>query len=270
MKPKQITFFALVVCISALISSCSTSRTNLSYFTDLRQLGEGEMTVAGSPVKIEPNDEIFISVTSMVPEATAMYNLPVANPATNKEVLNAANARQQTYLVSKDGDINFPQFGKIHVEGLTTHELADRLEALIGKEVEDPTVKVTLMNFTVNVMGEVRHPGRIKVENERFTIIDAIASAGDLTEYGKRDNVLLIRDNNGSLEYHNINLNDKSIFSSPYYYLKQNDVLVIDPNDIRKANARYNTQNSYRLQVISSIISASSVIASLVIALTVK
>lgn len=263
----------LSVAVAAVIamSACSSPKTNLSYFTDMRDNIEGTVSRDDYTIKIQPDDELFISVTSLVPEATAMYNLPVANPATNKEILSQSTARQQTYIVNKDGNISFPVLGTIHVAGLTTSQLAEQLVLKIGKDVSDPTVKVTLMNFKVNVMGEVRNPGVIPVNNnERITVIDAIAAAGDMTEYGKRENVLLLRETDGKIEYHTLNLNDASIISSPYYYLKQNDVIIVDPNQIRKDNARYNTQNSYRLQVISSIISASSVIASLIIALAVK
>lgn len=262
---------SVAVATVVVMGACSSPKTNLSYFTDMRGNLEGAVSRSDYSIKIQPDDELFISVTSLVPTATAMYNLPVANPATNKDMLTQSSARQQTYIVNKDGNISFPVLGTIHVAGMTTSELADQLEQKIGKDVTDPTVKVSLVNFKVNVMGEVRNPGVVPVtNNERISIIDAIAAAGDMTEYGKRENVLLLRETDGKIEYHTLNLNDASIISSPYYYLKQNDVVIVDPNQIRKDNARYNTQNSYRLQVISSVISASSVIASLIIALAVK
>lgn len=263
----------LSVAVAAVLvtGACSSPKTNLSYFTDMRNNLEGSVARNDYSIKIQPDDELFISVTSLVPGATAMYNLPVANPATNQDMLTQSSARQQTYVVNRDGNISFPILGTLHVAGMTTSELADMLTSKIGKDVTDPTVKVSLMNFKVNVMGEVKNPGVVPVNNnERISIIDAIAAAGDMTEYGKRENVLLLREVDGKIEYHTINLNDASIISSPYYYLKQNDVIIVDPNQIRKDNARYNTQNSYRLQVVSSIISASSVIASLIIALAVK
>ena len=119
-------------------------------------------------------------------------------------------------------------------------------------------------------MGEVKTPCAINVKRERYSILDALSDAGDLTEYGERDNVLLIREENGAKTYHRINLNDASILSSPYFYLKQNDVVYVEPNSIREDNSKYNQNNSYKVSVVSAIVSACSVVASLVIALTIK
>lgn len=266
MKPIWTLAFVMLIALTG----CKTPQTDLSYFTPLRQEVQGAIAMGDYSVKIQPDDELFITVTSQVPEAVAAYNLPLVNPALNQELLTPASAKQQTYIVNKQGDIDFPQLGMIHVQGLTTLELAQKLEGMIKKDVADPTVRVQLVNFKVNVMGAVATPGMIPITRERFTILDAIAAAGDMTSYGRRDNVLLLRENQGKTEYHVIDLNDKEVFSSPYFYMQQNDVVIVDPNQILKDNSRYNTQNSYKLQVISSIISACSVVASLIIALAVK
>lgn len=264
------TWLMLVLAAVALTGCKSAKETNLSYFTPLREQVQGQLPVTNYQVKIQPDDELVITVTSEIPEAVAAYNLPLSNPAVNKELLAPANAKQMTYIVNPEGYIEFPILGKIHVQGMTPLELAKDLEKRISKDVADPVVRVNLINFNVNVMGEVKQPGMVPITRERFTILDALAAVGDITEYGRRDNVLLIREEDGKATYHVLNLNDASILSSPYYYMQQNDVVIVDPNDIRKDNARYNTQNSFRLQVISSIISACSVVASLVIALAVK
>ena len=177
-------------------------------------------------------------------------------------------------LKASDGVVDVqpytPVIGKIHVAGLTTAQLTDELTRMISKDVTDPVVTVRLRNFSVNVMGEVNSPGIKGVGGERCSILDAIAAAGDLTPYGNRNDVLLIRENNGKREYHRLNLNDASLLSSPYFYLQQNDVVLVTPNDIRQDNAKYNQLNSYKLSVISTIVSSCSIIASLIIALTVK
>ncbi len=263
-------FVYLVVCLSALLSACSTSKNSLTYFDDIKGIESGSVPSTEYSVKIIPNDELFITVTSLNPQATAAYNLPISNPGI-LEVLNVSTQpQQQTYIVDNAGNIDVPQVGKVHVEGLTTQQIKEKLVELISKDVDDPIIRVELMNFRVNVLGEVQKPGAVSVRRERYSVLDALADAGDLTEFGERSNVLLIREENGAKTYHRLNLNEVSTLSSPYFYLQQNDVVYVEPNDIRKDNSKYNQNNAFKLSVISTIVSACSVIASLVIALTVK
>ncbi len=177
---------------------------------------------------------------------------------------------QQTYIVNNAGDIDFPVIGKFHVGGLTTEQIAAALTQRIEADVTDPQVYVQLVNFGVNVVGEVRNPMRVKVNSERFSLLDALASAGNMTEYGDRTNVMVIREENGVAKYHVIDLTKSDVVTSPYYYLQQNDVVMVQPTPTRESNARYDTNNAYKVQVVSTVVSAASVIASLVIALTVK
>lgn len=206
----------------------------------------------------------------MVPEATAPYNIPLSNPATRGNLQAYTQATQQTYIVNKDGDIKFPMLGTIHVAGMTTTELTSYLTQRIAKDVEDPYVRVELMNFRVNVLGEVSKPGAKTVQRERYSVLDALADAGDLTPYGERSNILLIREVDGKKEYHRLNINEASILTSPYFYLQQNDVLYVEPNAVRKDNAEYNQNNAFKVSVVSAIVSACSVVASLVIALVIN
>lgn len=252
------------------LSSCRTTKDSLNYFDDTRSAKEITFDLQDCKIKLEPHDELFISVISLIPEATAQYNLPLANPATGGTIQTTSQARQQTYIVDSKGDIRFPVLGKIHVEGMTTEQLTDYLTAEISKEVKDPVVKVELLNFKVSVLGEVKMPGTIVIPGERVTILDALGQAQDMTEFGDRSNVLVIREENGKATYHYIDLNKSDVMTSPYYYLQQNDVVIVSPNKVRQDNSKYNTNNAYKLQVVSTIVSACSVIASLVIALTVK
>lgn len=266
MKFKNIIFCALVFALA----SCSSSKTSLSYFEDLKGYESGTLASGDFNVKIIPDDELFITVTSMVPEATAAYNIPLSNPATRGNLQTYTQATQQTYIVDKKGDIKLPIIGTIHVAGMTTMELADLLTKKISADVEDPYVRVELVNFRVNVLGEVAKPGAKNVERERYSVLDALADAGDLTPYGERSNVLLIREVDGKKEFHHLNLNDAALLSSPYFYLQQNDVIYVEPNKIRKDNAEYNQNNAYKVSVVSAIVSACSVVASLVIALVIN
>ncbi|MFA4054182.1 MULTISPECIES: polysaccharide biosynthesis/export family protein [Duncaniella] len=263
--------FAIIgIAMLLAATSCRTSKDSLNYFEDTRATNDIEFNLQDCKIKLEPHDELFISVTSLMPEATAQYNLPLANPAKLGSLQESSQMRQQTYVVDSNGDIRFPMLGQIHVEGMTTEQLAGYLTEEISKEVKDPIVKVELVNFKVSVLGEVRMPGTITIPGERVSILDALGQAQDMTEYGDRSNVLVIREENGKATYHYINLNKSDVMTSPYYFLRQNDVVVVSPNKVRQDNSKYNNNNAYKLQVTSTIVSACSVIASLVIALTVK
>lgn len=259
------------ICALALLLLTGCKSSNLSYFSDVTTV-EGTITPVKSDIKIEPNDELLINVTSEVPSATAIYNLPFNISATTENLIdnNQALTQKQTYIVSKDGNIQFPVLGKIHVQGMTTDQLAEELTRRISADVESPYVRVELVNFNVNVMGEVLQPGRYRFESERVSVLDALAKAGDMTIFGKRDKVTVWREEDGVVTYHKLNLNDSKIYSSPYFYLKQNDVVYVEPSAARAGQADYNQNNSYKVSVISAIVSGVSVIASLVIALTVK
>lgn len=252
------------------LSSCSSSKTVLPYFTDISDIPQGSTPAGDYLPEIKPDDELFITVNSSAPLATAHYNLPVGNPATVGDLTMSVTARQQTYVVDSQGDIVFPVLGKIHVAGMTTEQLQAHLTEEISKEVSDPIVRVQLMNFQVAVAGEVQRPGTITVTRSRFSILDAISAAGDLTPYGERSNVLLVREENGERKFVHLDLNSSTLLESPYFYLRQNDYVYIEPNKIRQANSKYNQDNAYKLSLTSTIVSAASVIASLVIALTVK
>ncbi len=260
----------MAVCVAFAMCSCSSSKTSLTYFEDIKGIESGSAATKDISIQIMPHDELFITVNSMVPEATMAYNIPLANPAYSESLELNIQPQQQTYVVDQNGDIDMPVLGRLHVEGMSTLELKNELVKRISADVEDPIVRVELVNFRVKVLGEVKQPGMYKVSRENYTLLDALAEAGDLTEFGERNNVLLIREENGERTYHHLNLNEVSTLSSPYFYLKQNDIIYVEPNKIRKDNSKYNQHNSYKISVVSTIVSACSVIASLIIALTVK
>ncbi len=260
----------LLVVAMLLLNSCSAPKPELVMMEDLIPNRSGVVDLPQSNLRIRPFDELLIVVSSLEPEATAQYNLPLVNLATAAAIPLQTTPQQQTYIVNAAGDIDFPILGTIHVAGKTTMELAKELTERISRDVTDPLVRVNFVGYAVDVLGEVRTPGRLTVTTERYSILDALAAAGNLTEFGNRKNVMVIRENNGKAEYYVVDLTKSDIMTSPYYYLQQNDVVMVSPTEVRESNARYDTNNSYRVQVISTIVSAASVIASLVIALTVK
>ena len=269
MKFKNLMIIAFV---ALALTSCKTTTENtLSYFRNLGDSPSGVMPQGSDyEIRIVPEDELSIVVSSAVPEATAMFNQPQANNATRGNLNTQTTPRLQTYIVNKDGDILMPVLGKINVVGKTTREIEQMIFSRVSQTVKDPFVRVELIGYFVNVMGEVKNPQRIHVNSERFTLLDALSAAGDLTEFGERGSVLVIREDNGKQTYHRINLADSNIFSSPYFYLQQNDVVYVEPTQIRIDNSKYNQNNAFKLSVVSTIIGAVSIIASLVIALTVK
>lgn len=262
----------LVAGVTFALASCSSGKSSLTYFEDLKSIDSGVLNVTANSLKIMPDDELFITVNSLEPTATIHYNLPLVNPGQRESLGGAMSATPQiqTYIVDRNGNIDFPVLGKLYVEGLTTMELTEELVKRISEDVNDPQVRVELLSFNVNVLGEVKAPGRYNTRQQRLSVLDALSLAGDLTEYGERSNVMLIREENGKISHHQLNLNDSGLLSSPYFYLQQNDVIYVEPNKIKKDNSKYNQNNAFKLSLTSTIVSAASVIASLVIALTVK
>lgn len=256
--------------IALLLASCGVKK-DLTYFENIDDKPEVlDSIYSDYAVRIKPADELLITVWSEVAEATLLYNLPQVAYAEAGDTEMTANRKVLSYIVDQDGYISFPVVGKVKVEGMTTSEVAGMLTKRISNDVRDPLVRVQMANFRVNVMGEVNSPRTITVKNERFTVLDALSAAGDLTVYGRRDNVLLIREEDGKRSYHRLDLTKADLLTSPYYYLQQNDVIYVEPDKVRRSNAEYNQNNSFKVQIISATISAVSVIASLVIALVIN
>lgn len=263
----------IMLIAAATLLSCSTNKdNNLAYFKDLAATTHGSLpNVQGNyPIHIQPDDELVISVTSSVPQATAAYNVPMDNPATRNGILTPSQPRTQTYLVDDKGDVMMPVLGRIHVAGKTIAEVTEMITAMVSKDVKDPYVRVDIVNFGIDVLGEVRNPHRVVTNQQDFTVLDALAACGDLTEFGLRDHVYVIRTEEGQRNYHRLDLTSSEVFSSPYFYMRQNDVIYVEPNKIRIDNSKYNQNNAFKLSVTSTIVSTLSVIASLVIALATR
>lgn len=252
-------FFALAVAVMAF-SACRNSE-EIAYIKDAQR--DSAFALKGQfSGGIQANDLLSIYVESETPESTIQFNQETNKIAVlNGAVMNPGNSAVSGYLVNHDGDIIFPVLGKIHVLGLTHNELAAHLEQLIIKEghIVDPVVTVKLMNFKVCVLGDVARPGQLVVAGERLTIFEALSMVGDLTIYGQRRNVTIIREENGMRTISEVDLSSKSIFDSPYYYLHQNDVVYVEPNMKKKKTAE---RDPIALSYISSAVSIVSVMAS--------
>lgn len=169
------------------------------------------------------------------------------------------------YLVDKNGNINFPQLGEINVRGLTRFELSERISRELKDRglVNDAVVTVQFLNFKVSVMGEVVRPGTFEVDSDRITILDALSKAGDLTIYGRRDNLKVIREENGERIVAIVDLRSMDLMNSPYYYLKQNDIVYVEPNKARAGQREINQNRS--VSTFASILSVLASLASLAV-----
>lgn len=270
MSKLNILSLTLLALAGALLASCSSSKQNIVMMSDLEASQQGKLPLSAPELRIQPDDELAINVTAEVPAAAAIYNMPINNNTTRGQLVETINTagRVQTYRVNKTGDINFPVLGKLHVAGMTTSNLADMLINRISENVENPLVTVELVNFEVKVTGDVKEPGVLKPDKERFTVLDAIAAAGDITVPGRRDNVMVIREENGETTYHRINLTDTKTWTAEYFFLRQNDVVYVEPGPNRKDELTYNERRSFNVSLASIIVSSASVLTSLVIALT--
>lgn len=253
---------------------CSCSSKKLAYFQNAEENIPVELAKRDYTIKIAPADELMITVNSEVPEAAIAYNMPLANPAkvtgeeNSRELIEVTStSRMQTYIVDPEGYINFPVLGRIHVAGLTTRQLATSLTERLSKDVENPYVRVEIVNFKVNVMGEVLKPSAVTVRGDRFSVMDALASAGDMTVFGRRDNLLVMREEDGQIKYHRLDMTDPKVVESPYYYLQQNDVVYVEPTT-KRSNQSEAQANGYKVQIISAVSSICSVLSTMIIALT--
>lgn len=268
---KRSIFFIPVLFL--LMVSCSTPKEVL-YFGELAKSGDVVQVIPDSVKEYQPefapDDMLSITVTSLNPEAAAIFNLPLQTFLTPGETNIISTATLQSYLIDPEGYINYPVLGKIKMAGLTRNEATQFLQKELSKYIEDPIVNIQCNNFTFSVLGEVTKPGTYKHASERLTVLEALGYASDITIYGNHSNVLLIREQDGVRSYHRLDLTEPDIFTSPYYYIKHNDVIYVEPNDARKGYATYSQDKQYTVSIVSAITSAVSVIASLAIALFVK
>lgn len=245
-------FLVCSVVTNFLLSCASTKK--VAYFNDQPE-GAINVTTPVLQQTINPNDILSISVSSLNPEASVIFNNPTAVSSTSTGV-GVVSRPNSGYLVELDGSIQFPVLGRIQVVGLTKSELTEFLrKTLVDKKLLiDPIVTVNFLNFRVTVLGEVSHPTVVNVPNEKISLLEAIGMAGDLTIYARRDNLLVIREEKGKRILKRINLNSGNIFTSPYYYLKANDIVYAEPNGTKVF------ANSDTRQLLPLILSGISVV----------
>lgn len=220
----SIGLLSLVIAIT--FASCATT-VNVPYFRDVPDSTKVKL-IAEAPYSdpvIQPDDILAITIITIDPTTAA----PV-NQAANVPVTASSTQVAPGLLVDKDGNISLPIIGVVKVAGLTTYQAKQLLQKKAQQYFKDPDVQLRFANFKITVLGEVAHPATYILPNEKVSVLDALGLAGDLTIYGRRENVMIIRDNNGVKETSRIDLNSTDLFKSPYFYLRQNDVVYVEPN----------------------------------------
>jgi len=223
------------------------SNKKMIYFQESDQVKIQEDLVNFEPA-IQSGDLITILVSANDPLSAQTFNL-------YETTTNTAVPKLLPYMVDSEGNINFPVLGKLKVAGFTTHQISDQVTKALMIYLVEPIVNVRLTNFKISVMGEVKAPGTYVVPNERITIVEALALAGDLTIQAKRKSILLIREQNGKRDFATIDLTNKKLFNSPYYYLAQNDVIYVQPNKAKVNSSSVGSGTGILISSISILIS---------------
>lgn len=272
MKTKNLLLAGTLVCAMA-VTSCS-SRKDISYFQDLNP-GMQTTIVNANPIKLQPADKVSIIVSTSDGRLNSLFNLPMPQGGlggtTTKSSSMGNSQGVAPYTINSQGDIDFPVLGRLHVAGMTREGLAEYIRReLISRDLaKNPIVTVDYLNLNVTVLGEVGSAGRIAIDREDFTIIDALSEAGDLSIFGRRNNIRVLREENGVQKVYAVDIRDgQSLVQSPVYFLKQNDVIYVEPNDTRARTSTPNGNSALTPAFWFSIVSFATSMALLVVNLT--
>ncbi len=265
MYKKIIQLSVILSLITVILSSCKAPK-NVAYLqnSDYIDLSQSEYLY---DARIMPKDVLTITVNTVNPEAAAPFNLTVPT-SFNQQLRNTySQAVLQTYLVDNAGTIDYPVLGRLQVGGLTKSEcekmIHDKILPYLNA-TENPVVTVRMSSYSISVLGEVAKPGSYQVAREKITILEALAQAGDLTIYGVRENVKLIRENaKGKKEIHTINLNDANLLQSPYYYLQQNDIVYVEPNKVKSQNSSIGQSTTLWISATSILVSIAALVVNI-------
>jgi len=238
-----------------ILPSCVVTKNSV-YFTDIPDTAKFREIVPAAfnePI-IQPDDILSINVQTIDPSNSAAVNQVSSMPAIGAS--SASTVGSQTisgFLVDKNGTVTMPMLGSMKLAGLTTYQARELIAQTASRYFKEPNVQVRFANYKITVIGEVTRPATYTVPNEKVTLLDALGLAGDLTIYGRRENVLLVRDNNGKKQFIRFNLNSSETFQSPYFYLRQNDVIYVEPGKAKVA--ANNAARTQTLAIVGSILS---------------
>lgn len=245
------TYF-ITLLTALLVCSCA-SKKNVLYLQDVDTYANTDAS-SKNEIRLKKNDEITINVSSSDKQSAIPFNLPLVSNSGNNQ-LNL-QPTIQPYLIDEDGVIQFPILGEINVQGMTIAELRNILNKRIEKYVKSPIINIRITNFSISVIGEVRKPGIYPVNNERISIIDALSLAGDLSIYGNRKEILIIREKDDYKKVHfKVDLTSSAVFDTDYYYLQQNDVVMVSPNNAQIQSSVFNRNTPLYVSIASLLLS---------------
>lgn len=248
-------FKAVFVLLAVVIATSCASRKEIAYMQDA---GSGkESPIQNYEPTLKPDDMLSIIVSAETPEVTIPFNLPAIQG--NYQVDNNQNGIK-TYLIDNFGNIDFPVLGKVQIGGLTRTEAVNKLTKAVSEYITNPSINLRILNYKVSVLGEVSKPGSFTVPSERITLLEALSNAGDLTIYGRRDNILVIREAEGKKSFNRINITKSEFVNSPYYYLSQNDVVVVEPNNTRVKSSSVGPNTTLYISVASILVTIATII----------
>ena len=261
MKIKRLLF---LFSLPLLLAAC-TSYKNVPYLQNPEAVNDLEGTLPLYDAKIMPKDLLSITVNTTDPKAATPFNLTVQSAISQANNSLTTQPSLQQYLVNNRGEIDFPVLGRLKISGLTKNECEALIrEKLIPYLKETPIVNVRMVNYKISVLGEVKSPGTFTVSNEKVNVLEALAMAGDMTVYGVRDNVKLVRENaNGERIIQTLNLNDANLIRSPYFYLQQNDILYVSPNKTVARNSDIGNSTTLWISATSILVSIASLLATI-------
>lgn len=249
----------LLAVLGALLFASCASRESIVYYQDIDQ----QTRVVGTHnTLIQPDDLLMIIVSAQNPLAAEAYNLTTNLTVDPNDQSGTARTQQQLYLVDSEGYIDFPVLGRLLIGGKTKEQVSDEMHALIAKDIKDAVINIRLMNYKVTVMGEVNRPGVHKINSERITLPEALSLSGDLTKYGKRDNILITRETTDGITTQRVDLTSTDFMQSDYFYLKQNDIVYVEPNKTRVNSSGVGPNISIYLTVISLLLTTTALILS--------
>lgn len=260
MKKVSLKSLILSLTLSTILFSCG-SRKDVIYFQDIDLSSTSTAIKSYNPI-IKPDDMLTIVVSSLDQDLARPFNLPaVSFVGTDGQINRAA---QQSYLVDSQGSIEFPVLGTIKLGGLNRVQATSLVKDLLKEYfTKPPIVNLRIVNFKVTLLGEVARPGVYAIENDRLTLLEAIGLAGDLTLQAERNNILVVREENGKKTNYKIDLTSETIFNSPVYYLSQNDVIYVTPNKSRVKSSNLGPNTRTTLSVIGTLITAAALVVSI-------
>ncbi|MFV5693010.1 polysaccharide biosynthesis/export family protein [Flavobacterium sp. LT1R49] len=240
----------LVLLLLQVISSC-TSSSKITYLQDVYTKKSANEKSPDYEPKLQIDDLLSIIVSADNPENTIPFNLPQIQGSSD---ISSSQNNIKTYLIDSHGEIDFPVIGKIKLAGLARSEANKKMAALVSEYIKNPGINLHILNFKVSVLGEVNRPESIPINSERITLLEALSKAGDLTIYGKRTNILVIREVEGVKTYGSIDITKSDFINSPFYYLAQNDVIVVHPNKTKINAAAVGPNTSVIISSISLLL----------------